>query len=101
MSSSSSSSSSTTTTTTINNRPETKYRRKLLAVCPGEELLGPLDSSSSPSPLTRPPPPQQLEAYLGKLRKLLEHAESRRLKGSPPLDVKVAEAVQVRACVDD
>ena len=76
------------------NRPETKYRRKLLAVCPGKELLGPLGSSSSP--LARPPPPQQLEAYLGKLRKLLEHAESRRLKGSPPLDVKVAQAVQVR-----
>jgi hypothetical protein len=71
-------------------RPETKYRRKLLAVCPGDELLGPASS-----PLRRPPPPLQLEAYLGKLRRLLEQADARRAKGAEPLEVKVAGPVQV------
>lgn len=77
-------------------RPETKYRRKLLQVCPGEELLN----------CRLPPTPQQLEAYVDKVRKLLEHAaarcvSSRRPKEwseeEPPLldAVKVAPAVQV------
>jgi hypothetical protein len=79
-------------------RPETKYRRKLLAVCPGEELLGPLSSPLTLA-LSRPPPPQQLEAYVCKLRRLLEHASARRVKGSEPLDVRVAEAVQVSTAV--
>lgn len=85
----------TTITQTTSNpkpRPETKYRRKLLAVCPGEELLG----GATTSPLRRPPPPpQQLEAYLGKLRRLLEQANARRPRGAEPLEVKVAGPVQV------
>lgn len=82
--------------TRASHRPETKYRRKLLQVCPGEELLN----------RRLPPSPQQLEAYVDKLRKLLEHAaarccSSRRPKEwseeEPPLldAVKVAPALQV------
>lgn len=77
-------------TTPTLNRPETKYRRKLLAVCPGDELLGPASS-----PLRRPPPPPQLEAYLGKMRRLLEQADARRPRGAEPLEVKIAGPVQV------
>lgn len=66
-------------------------------MCPGEELLGAAAGGVSASPLARPPPPQQLEAYLAKLLKLLEQANARRAKGAEPLEVKVAATVQVRA----